>query len=88
LANRPTLLLADEPTGALDSAGVEEVLGLLQRLHGEGQTILLVTHDSRVAAAADRVVKMRDGRILDGDAASVPHESGELRVSRMPGAVL
>jgi putative ABC transport system ATP-binding protein len=88
LANRPTLLLADEPTGALDSAGVEEVLGLLGRLHREGQTILLVTHDSTVAAAADRVVTMSDGRILDGDRASVPVDSGELRVSRMPRAIL
>jgi putative ABC transport system ATP-binding protein len=64
LANEPTLLLADEPTGALDSAGGVEVLGLLRRLHAEGQTILLVTHDGEVAAAADRTVAMRDGRVL------------------------
>jgi putative ABC transport system ATP-binding protein len=64
LANEPTLLLADEPTGALDSAGGVEVLELLRRLHGAGQAILLVTHDSGVAAAADRLVTMRDGRVL------------------------
>ena len=63
LANDPTLLLADEPTGALDSEGGEEVIELLRRLHGGGQTIILVTHDSSVAAAAERVVRMRDGRI-------------------------
>jgi len=63
LANQPTLLLADEPTGALDSAGGEEVLELFRRLHGGGQTILLVTHDQPVAAAASRIVHMRDGRI-------------------------
>ena len=68
LANQPTLLLADEPTGALDSAGGEEVLELFRRLHGGGQTILLVTHDQPVAAAASRIVTMRDGRIADGTA--------------------
>jgi putative ABC transport system ATP-binding protein len=66
LANEPTLLLADEPTGALDSVGVREVLELLRRLHSDGQTILLVTHDEGVAAAADRVVAMRDGRFDKG----------------------
>jgi putative ABC transport system ATP-binding protein len=63
LANEPTLLLADEPTGALDSAGGHEVLELLRRLHATGQTILLVTHDEAVAAAAERLVTMRDGRV-------------------------
>lgn len=64
LANGPTLLLADEPTGALDSAGGQEVIELMSRLHVNGQTIVLVTHDPDVAAVADRVLKMRDGRIL------------------------
>ena len=64
LANEPTLLLADEPTGALDSAGGQEVIELLSRLHTGGQTIILVTHDPDVAAAADTVLMMRDGRIL------------------------
>lgn len=63
LANEPTLLLADEPTGALDSEGGLEVIELLSRLHAGGQTILLVTHDSAVASAAARIVRMRDGRI-------------------------
>ena len=68
LANEPTLLLADEPTGALDSAGGQEVIELLSRLHSGGQTIVLVTHDPDVAAAADTVLKMRDGRIVGNDA--------------------
>ncbi len=63
LANEPTMLLADEPTGALDSEGGSEVLELFRRLHAGGQTILLVTHDDDVAAAGDRIVLMRDGRI-------------------------
>jgi putative ABC transport system ATP-binding protein len=63
LANEPTLLLADEPTGALDSEGGQEVIELLSRLHSGGQTIVLVTHDADVASAAARVVRMRDGRI-------------------------
>src|SRR5271155_1045618 len=71
LANDPTLLLADEPTGALDSDGGQEVIELLSRLHRGGQTIVLVTHDMDVAAAADRVVRMRDGRMVD-DNADVP----------------
>lgn len=63
LANEPTLLLADEPTGALDSDGGREVLELFRRLHGDGQTILLVTHSADVAAGADRIVHLRDGRV-------------------------
>jgi putative ABC transport system ATP-binding protein len=69
LANDPTLLLADEPTGALDSEGGREVIELMRRLHHGGQTIILVTHDVDVADAAERVVRMRDGRIVDAEPA-------------------
>ncbi|WP_426571112.1 ABC transporter ATP-binding protein [Aquihabitans sp. McL0605] len=65
LANEPTVLLADEPTGALDSEGGEEVLELFRRFHAAGQTILMVTHDQPVADAAERIVRMRDGRVVD-----------------------
>jgi putative ABC transport system ATP-binding protein len=71
LANEPTLLLADEPTGALDSAGGLEVLELFRRLHADGQTILLVTHDEQVTGAAERVVRMLDGRLV-GSSVAVP----------------
>jgi putative ABC transport system ATP-binding protein len=71
LANEPTLLLADEPTGALDSEGGNEVLELFRRLHASGQTILLVTHDDDVAEAGDRIVRMRDGRVVSDDDANV-----------------
>jgi len=67
LANEPTLLLADEPTGSLDSAGGGEVLELFRRLHADGQTIVLVTHSNDVAAVATRIVKMKDGRLDDGE---------------------
>ena len=65
LVNRPAVLLADEPTGNLDSASAAEVLGLLRELKADGQTLVLVTHDARVAASADRVLVMRDGLVVD-----------------------
>jgi putative ABC transport system ATP-binding protein len=70
LANSPTLLLADEPTGALDSDGGIEVLELFRRLHDGGQTIVMVTHSHEVAAGADRQVVMRDGQIESDSASS------------------
>ena len=64
LANEPRLLLADEPTGALDSATGEQIVGLLRELHDEQRmTVLLVTNDDSVAAAADRILRIRDGRL-------------------------
>jgi putative ABC transport system ATP-binding protein len=66
LVNEPSLLLADEPTGALDSKTAEEILGVLAGIRREGATILLVTHDREVAAAAERVIHVRDGEIHDG----------------------
>jgi len=71
LANRPALLLADEPTGALDSKTGQEVLALFQELHAQGNTVLLVTHDPSVAALAERRVELRDGLL------AVPGESRE-----------
>jgi putative ABC transport system ATP-binding protein len=75
LANEPTLLLADEPTGALDSEGGTEVIELLRRLHTGGQTVILVTHDADVAEASERIARMRDGRIID-DASLDQSEDG------------
>jgi putative ABC transport system ATP-binding protein len=69
LVNEPTLLLADEPTGALDTEGGLEVLELFRRLHDDGQTIVMVTHSPDVAAGAQRQVRMRDGLVVaDGPA--------------------
>jgi putative ABC transport system ATP-binding protein len=65
LANQPDLLLADEPTGALDSATGVEVLALFQKLNAEGLTVVLVTHDRGVADAARRRIAFRDGRVTE-----------------------
>ena len=64
LANDPKDLLADEPTGNLDSSTRDEILDLFDELHQEGRTLVVVTHDPEVAARADRVLPMRDGRIM------------------------
>ena len=72
LVNDPTVILADEPTGALDSEGGAEILELFRRLHGEGQTILMVTHSPSVAAGASRVLRMHDGRITAPVSDQVP----------------
>jgi putative ABC transport system ATP-binding protein len=65
LANKPRLVLADEPTGNLDSAATLEVLRLLEALHTSGLTLVIVTHDERIAATADRLISMRDGAFVD-----------------------
>jgi putative ABC transport system ATP-binding protein len=65
LANRPRLLLADEPTGELDEATGEQIVALIDRLHADGMAVVVVTHDPAVAARAARLVRMRDGRIVD-----------------------
>jgi putative ABC transport system ATP-binding protein len=70
LVNDPSLLLADEPTGALDSDGGQEVIELFRRLHADGQTILMVTHSADVASGASRVIRLQDGR-LESDTAEL-----------------
>jgi putative ABC transport system ATP-binding protein len=67
LVKRPSLVLADEPTGNLDSVTAEEILVLMKRLRRDGQTIVMVTHDPRMAGYADRVVFLRDGRAVDDE---------------------
>ena len=65
LSNEPLVVLADEPTGNLDSAATLDVLQLFERLHESGQTLAIVTHDARIAATADRMISMRDGAFVD-----------------------
>lgn len=70
LAGNPSLILADEPTGALDSKTSREVLGFFKQIHADGNTVVLITHDNSVAAEAERIVRLYDGRIIyDGQAA-------------------
>ncbi|MDF2629280.1 MAG: ABC-type antimicrobial peptide transport system, ATPase component, partial [Symbiobacteriaceae bacterium] len=63
--NKPSVLLADEPTGSVDQETAAQILKLLRDLNREGQTIVMVTHDSTVAAAASQLITMRDGRRTD-----------------------
>jgi putative ABC transport system ATP-binding protein len=70
LVNRPSLVLADEPTGALDTATGEAVLGLLRRLNEEGTTIMLITHNRDIATSMPRLVEIRDGRLVRDSAAA------------------
>jgi len=70
LANHPSVILADEPTGALDSRTGREVLTILRKLHEDGNTVILITHDNSIAATADRVIRLEDGKVVfDGLAA-------------------
>ena len=71
LANRPALLLADEPTGELDARTGAEVIALFGRLNADGTTIVVVTHDEELARAARRVVHMRDGMVVDQTGSAV-----------------
>ena len=69
LVGHPAVILADEPTGALDSHTSREVLALLQELHRQGNTIVLITHDNSIARQAERIIRLEDGRVVyDGDA--------------------
>ncbi len=78
LAGEPSVILADEPTGALDSKTGKKVLALLQEIHQEGNTVILITHDNEIARQAQRIIRLEDGQIVydgaaDGDGAVVTH---------------
>jgi putative ABC transport system ATP-binding protein len=64
LVNEPSILLADEPTGNLDSATSEEIIGLFKKLHADGQTIIIVTHEEDIAGHAARIVRLKDGKVV------------------------
>ena len=72
LMNDPPVILADEPTGALDSRSGLEVMALLKELHAAGRTLILITHDENIASQAERVIRLRDGRVIDGFDAVAP----------------
>ncbi len=72
LAGNPSVILADEPTGALDSRTGREVLGFLQRLHEEGNTIVLITHDNSIAVKAQRIIRLQDGKVVYDGPSNLP----------------
>jgi putative ABC transport system ATP-binding protein len=72
LVNSPSIILADEPTGNLDSATGEEIMKLLDKLHAEGNTIILVTHKRDIAAYAHRTISIRDGKIASDERVKEP----------------
>ena len=72
LVGNPSLILADEPTGALDSKTGREVLSLLQDLHKQGNTIILITHDNAIARKAQRIIRLQDGHVIYDGAADAP----------------
>ncbi len=80
LMNDPPVILADEPTGALDSASGHDVMELLGKLNGEGRTVILITHDEHVAAHADRIVRIQDGKIVEDSG-----RGKDEKVSSLPG---
>ena len=92
LAGKPSVILADEPTGALDSRTGREVLGFLKKLNREGDTVVLITHDNSIAVKADRIIRLQDGKIIyDGDARDPravvqPGEAGEMDEKQEVGA--
>jgi ABC-type lipoprotein export system ATPase subunit len=85
LSNQPRIVLADEPTGNLDTAATVEVLRLFDELHTAGQTLLMVTHDPRVAATADRIITMRDGAFVDETAGGLDDRTGLGAFTRLEG---
>ena len=85
LINDPAVLCADEPTGNLDAQTGQEVLRLLKSLHTHGQTIVLVTHDAQIASQAQRIITMRDGRIIDETSGSDPRTVSSSLLADMSG---
>jgi putative ABC transport system ATP-binding protein len=80
IVNEPAILLADEPTGALDSRTGVEIMDLFQSLHGEnGQTVIVVTHDSYVARHTDRIIKLSDGMVVSDEINPDPIQAGAPR---------
>jgi len=70
IVNEPSILLADEPTGNLDSQSGGDILEIFTELHSQGNTVIIVTHDQAIASRAERIIKIKDGKIVDGNSNS------------------
>lgn len=73
------MILADEPTGNLDSNSTKEIMDILKGLHNEGRTVILITHDNDIAAQAKRVIKIKDGKVESDSGQIVPWRSADSR---------
>ncbi|MCH5343971.1 MAG: ABC transporter ATP-binding protein [Acetatifactor sp.] len=76
IAQAPPVILADEPTGNLDSGSTREIMGILKELHSDGRTVILITHDNEIAAQARRVIRIKDGRIEADSKANIQTDEG------------
>ncbi len=83
LMNNPPVILADEPTGALDSQSGQEVMALLKKLHSEGRTIILITHDEKVAKNAERIISIHDGKIDNDTRPTAPAQAAPVQAARL-----
>ena len=86
LVNDPVVILADEPTGALDSRTGEEIMGIFQRLNREGKTVILVTHEWDIAMHCKRIIRFKDGRVLSDEMVREPKDAME-ELARMPDII-
>jgi putative ABC transport system ATP-binding protein len=85
LVNRPAVILADEPTGNLDSRSGEEIIAIFQELHAAGVTVVLVTHEREIAGHAGRILHFRDGRLVKEETVAHPLQAGELLAAGKEG---
>jgi putative ABC transport system ATP-binding protein len=76
--NNPSILLADEPTGNLDTRSGEEIMDIFQRLNSEGVTVILVTHEMEIARHAGRILHFRDGRLVKDERVERPNRAGDI----------
>jgi len=83
LVNDPAVLMADEPTGALDTRTGEEIMGIFQRLHREGKTVVLVTHELDIAEHCNRIIRFKDGKILSDEPVRNPRDAME-ELAKLP----
>jgi putative ABC transport system ATP-binding protein len=87
LVSKPSLLLADEPTGNLDSRTAVEIMAVIQQLQAQGNTIVIVTHELDIARFTQRIIELRDGRIIRDEPVDAPHDAREVLASAPPELV-